>query len=321
MTHPSRPSPYHASSTPPTATDAAPLHAGLRADAAARALAQRLARLEEVDPAREARLLVHEVLQRRTPPADLRLAPETVLTADEVAQLTGWAAARLARQPLAQLIGRRDFWSVQLAVTPDVLTPRPETEHVVEALLDAAPEPRRPLRLVDFGVGSGAILLAVLTERPAAWGLGVDRSWPALQVAASNRARLARNDPTLAARCALLAADWDSALVHAQSGAGFDLIAANPPYITSEALTRLQPEVRDHEPRLALDGGADGLDAYRRLVVGARHVAAAGATLALEVGAGQSAAVRALAAEAGWRDISAGRDLAGHERVVTARNG
>ncbi|MCG8443949.1 MAG: peptide chain release factor N(5)-glutamine methyltransferase, partial [Caulobacterales bacterium] len=213
---------------------------------------------------------------------------------------------RLARAPLAHILGARGFWSLDLAVTPDVLVPRPETEHVVEALL-AADAPAHA-RVLDLGVGSGAILLSVLAERPDAFGLGVDASPAAIAVARRNARAHA-----LAGRCAFLVSDWDAAL-----DARFDLIACNPPYVRSGDIAALEPEVRDHEPRGALDGGADGLDAYRRLAPRLTVLLAPGGTAAFEVGAGQAGPVKELFTLAGL-SVELGRDLAGRDRVVRAR--
>jgi release factor glutamine methyltransferase len=196
-----------------------------------------------------------------------------------------------------------------LQVTPDVLTPRPDTECVVDAVLKATGEHER-LSILDLGVGSGAILLAILAERPNARGLGVDVSEDALAVARDNAAHLG-----LAGRCALLRGDWADGL----SDASFDIVTANPPYIASEVIETLEPEVRVHEPRLALDGGADGLDAYRRLAPEILRVLKPGGRFAVEIGYDQKAAVEALFQEAGAEEVSTQQDLAGLDRVVLGK--
>ncbi len=298
------------------------LFVGRRADAAARLAAERLRAggLPAEEAGREARLFMHAVLARMEAPADLRVAPETTLDPSTAIELARWVCARVAGRPTAYILGRRAFWRFTFAVDEGVLIPRPETEHVVEALLaavDATPGGRgRAWRVLDLGVGSGAILLSLLAEAPGAWGVGVDRSMDALRVAAANRARLDAAHPGVAARCAFLCGDWTQSLSAARP---FDLIACNPPYIASAALTKLQAEVRDHEPRLALDGGPDGLDAYRRLASAVLGLLGPGGVAAFEVGAGQAQAVAALCEEAGG-DVSARmRDLAGHERTVVVR--
>jgi release factor glutamine methyltransferase len=187
-----------------------------------------------------------------------------------------------------------------------VLTPRPDTETLVELVLRDLPE-AKPFSVLDLGVGSGAILLAILAERPAGRGLGVDVSDEALAVARENAANLG-----LAGRTALLRGDWTRGL----EDAGFDLVVANPPYVRSAEIERLAPEVRDHEPRLALDGGPDGLDAYRLLAPEILRVLKPGGRFAVEIGFDQSAEVAALFTAAGAQDVATYKDLANRDRVV-----
>lgn len=221
-------------------------------------------------------------------------------------QLAALTARRAAREPLAYILGRRDFWSLTLSVTPDVLVPRPETETVVEAVLAAFAE-QEAFSLLDLGVGSGAILLAVLSARPHATGTGVDASEGALAIAAANARRIG-----LADRVQLLRGDWGAAL-----DGVYDAIVSNPPYIESEVIETLDPEVARHEPRLALDGGADGLEAYRRLLPDIARLLRRGGRFALEIGQGQEGAVIALAKAAGLVPEAVRPDLAGIGRVVT----
>ena len=211
----------------------------------------------------------------------------------------------LERVPVAYLTGEREFWSRSFAVTPDVLVPRPETETLVRAVLD-----RAPLRALDFGTGSGVIAAAVALESPATQILALDRSRAALAVAAANFVRHGLRE-----RVALVCADRLSALA-----ARFDLIVANPPYVATSDLERVAPELR-HEPRVALDGGADGLDVVRRLVEEAPPRLLPGGWLLLEVGAGQAMVVAALLGSAGASQREVIRDLAGIERVVAGRFG
>ena len=201
-------------------------------------------------------------------------------------QIERFAARRLAREPVARIVGMREFWGLPLAVTPNVLVPRPETETVVELALDRLDRtgPRtRPLRIADLGTGSGAILLALLSELPNAHAVGTDTDSRALAVARANAARLG-----LAARATFVACDFGAALA-----GPFDLVVSNPPYIASAEIATLAPEVREHDPRGALDGGADGLTAYRAIAADARRLLRPSGHLVVEIGAGQEQAVTA----------------------------
>jgi len=229
-----------------------------------------------------------------------------VLTPEQEARLEDYLERRSRREPVSHILGRKGFWKIMLQVTPDVLTPRPDTECVVDAVLKSTAEHDR-LSILDLGVGSGAILLAILAERPNARGLGVDVSEDALAVARDNAAHLG-----LAGRCALLRGDWTQGL----SDASFDIVTANPPYIATDVIETLEPEVRVHEPRLALDGGPDGLDAYRSLAPEILRVLKPGGRFAVEIGYDQKSAVEALFREAGAEAVRTQQDLAGLDRVV-----
>lgn len=211
---------------------------------------------------------------------------------------------RAVGEPIAYIIGRREFWSLDLAVTPDVLIPRPDSETLIEAALATLPRP--PARILDLGTGSGALLLAALSEWPAATGLGIDASPTALAVARGNADRLGFGD-----RAAFALGDWGQGLVER-----FDLILCNPPYVESAA--DLSPEVR-REPATALFAGAEGLDEYRRLVPQLPGLLAPGGIAVVEIGHTQAMAVLDLAAASGLRgDVR--RDLGGHDRcLVLAR--
>ncbi len=228
------------------------------------------------------------------------------MTDDQAAELERLLARRERREPVSQILGVKGFWKIMLRVTPQVLTPRPETESLLDVMLPRIPTDRR-VRVLDLGVGSGALLLAILGERPNAVGLGVDASEDALAVARENAANLG-----LAGRAALLRSDWTTGL----AAESFDIVVANPPYIASGDIAALAPEVRDHEPRLALDGGPDGLDAYRRLAPEILNVLVPGGLFAVEVGLGQAPAVRKLFAEAGAAALSIHRDLSDRDRIV-----
>jgi release factor glutamine methyltransferase len=233
--------------------------------------------------------------------------PYRELTAEQEAMLEDFLARRARREPVSHIIGRKGFWKILLQVNKNVLTPRPETEVIVDEVLKAFPE-AMPFSMLDLGVGSGTILLAVLAERPAAKGLGVDASSEALAVARDNAANLDLNT-----RAAFLHGDWTAGL----ADASFDLVVSNPPYIPTAVIETLEPEVRDHEPRLALDGGADGLDAYRLLAPEILRVLKPGGMFAVEIGYDQSEAVEALFNAAGAQAVRTIKDLSTHDRVVT----
>lgn len=230
--------------------------------------------------------------------------PYRVLSTAQGQRLEALLARREAREPVAYILGRKGFWTLDLEVGPAVLTPRPETEHVVEAALKLA---GAQARVLDLGVGSGAILLAILSERPDATGLGVDVSAAALELAQRNAAALG-----LAGRASFQQGDWAENL---PNGA-FDIVVSNPPYIETEIIKALAPEISRYEPRIALDGGADGLDAYRAIAAELPRLLAANGGFALEVGAGQAEAVAGLCAAAGLQVRPALPDLAGISRVV-----
>lgn len=238
--------------------------------------------------------------------ADIVGDPYREIGPEEAARLDDYLERRIRREPVSHILGRRGFWNIMLGVSPGVLTPRPETEVIVDHALRLFPE-GRPLRILDLGVGSGAILLAILAERPAARGLGVDVSEEALAVARDNAASLG-----LAGRVALLRGDWTAGLAEAD----FDLVVSNPPYIATGVIETLDPEVRVYEPRLALDGGADGLDAYRRLAPEILRVLKPGGRFLVEIGYDQRTAVETLFREAGAVEVETLQDLSTHDRVV-----
>jgi release factor glutamine methyltransferase len=218
---------------------------------------------------------------------------------------------RRAGEPLAYIAGRRGFWTLELEVTPDVLVPRPETELLVERALqhgDAAATDARPCRVVDLGTGSGAIALAIASERPAWQVTGIDVSAAALAVARRNAQRLGL------ARLRLLEGSWFVPV----GAERFDLVISNPPYVAAGDPAMNDPGLR-HEPRLALTPGADGLAALREITAQAPRHLAAGGWLLLEHGAGQAAAVRTLLETQGYGHVGSHRDLAGHERVTEGR--
>ena len=233
------------------------------------------------------------------------------LTLEQAEAIDALAARRLRREPVARIFGHKEFWNLSLQLGPAVLVPRPETETVVEAALDAVARDARPmtqLRILDIGTGSGALLLALLSELPNAVGTATDISAAALDVARANAERSG-----LAGRCTFIACD-----IAAGVPGPFDLIVSNPPYVVHGEIASLAPEVRDYDPALALDGGADGLDGYRAIAAQARGLLAPGGKLIVELGAGQEAAVRALFTNAGLTAAAVLNDLAGIPRALTA---
>jgi release factor glutamine methyltransferase len=265
---------------------------------------QRLEAAGLAGPVIDARLLVEAAADATR--ADIVGDPYRALTPEQEAKLEDYLARREHREPVSHILGRKGFWKIMLGVTPDVLTPRPDTETVVEWVLRDFPE-HAAWSVLDLGVGSGAILLSILAERPAARGMGVDVSEEALAVARDNAAHLG-----LAGRMTLLRGDWTEGL----PDDGFDLVVSNPPYIASGVMETLEPEVRDHEPRLALEGGPDGLMHYRRLAPEVLRVLKPGGRFAVEIGYDQKAAVEALFREAGAADVQTLKDLGDRDRVV-----
>jgi release factor glutamine methyltransferase len=213
---------------------------------------------------------------------------------------------RLRREPVSRILGRKGFWKILLTVTPDVLSPRPDTETLLDVVLKAKTE-REAFTACDLGTGSGAILLALLAERPAAKGVGTDVSSEALAVARENAANLDLNG-----RATFIRTDWAAGF----ADASFDVVLSNPPYIPTGDIPGLDPEVRDHDPHLALDGGADGLDAYRALAPEIARILKPGGLYAVEIGWDQGEAVSALFTAAGL-EAKVVKDLADRDRVVT----
>ncbi len=239
-------------------------------------------------------------------------AANRCLTAMEAAHLEEFARRRLAGEPVARILGTREFWGLPLKLSAATLEPRPDTETVVELALDmlhAVPRPDRP-RIADIGTGSGAILLALLSELPDAYGVGTDISEQALQTARRNAVDLG-----LADRADFAACDYAAALA-----GPFDLVVSNPPYVRSAEIAGLAAEVRDHDPRAALDGGADGLDAYRALIPQAAGLLEPQGALVVETGQGQSGDIQALMTAAGLMlPVAPKADLAGVRRAVAGR--
>ena len=271
-------------------------------------------------PRREARLLASYLLG----------APVTALSDVGLpVERSRWAALvarRAAREPLALITGRRGFWTLDLAVSPDTLVPRPDSETLIEAALAAFPARDAVARILDLGTGTGCLLLAALSEFPAAFGVGIDLSPAAARLAAANAAACG-----LTERVAFAAGDWGEAVggeavggeavggeaVGGEAvGGRFDLILCNPPYIATAELAQLMPEVRLYEPGRALDGGYWGLAAYARILPSLPALLAPAGVAILEVGAGQLADVSALARRAKLTHIASRVDLGGVERAL-----
>ncbi len=277
---------------------------------ARRALTEKFRAAGIDSPELDARILVGHALGLDH--AALAAAPERILGPNETDAIGALARRRLAREPIARILGSKEFWSLRLRLGDAALVPRPETETVVEvalAAIDADGSRSRALRIADLGSGSGALLLALLSELPNGFGIGTDTSLRALLVARDNARRLG-----LLARAAFLACDMAAAL-----GGPFDLIVSNPPYIASGDIAALAPEVRDFDPRAALDGGPDGLDCYRAIAAAVPALLIPGGSLVVELGAGRARAVAALLSAAGLAPAPPHPDLNDVPRALLAR--
>jgi release factor glutamine methyltransferase len=256
-------------------------------------------------PAIDARLLLEAASGASR--LEILTDPHRPLTPDQQTTLTGYLERRLRREPVSRILGRKGFWKIMLNVTPDVLSPRPDTETILDVAMLAF-EPAQAFNVIDLGTGSGAILLAVLSERPGARGVGTDISSEALAVARENAANL-----DLDGRATFLRTEWAAGF----GDTSFDLVVSNPPYIPSGDIPGLDPEVRDHDPLLALDGGPDGLQAYRDLAPEIARILKPGGIFAVEIGWDQGPQVKALFEAAGLADVKVVRDLGDRHRVVT----
>jgi release factor glutamine methyltransferase len=284
---------------------------GLTVDAARRALAARFnaARLDSADL--DARLLLGSALKLDL--TGLIASGARRLTAGEAELVEAFTARRLHGEPVARILGWKEFWGLPLKLSAETLVPRPDTETVVEfalELLRDEPAPDRALRILDIGTGTGAILLALLSERPEAFGVGTDISESALQTARENAAALG-----LASRAGFVACSYAAALK-----GPFDLMVSNPPYVRSADIAGLAEEVRAYDPHAALDGGADGLAAYRALMPQAMQLLADGGVLVVEAGYGQAGEIEGLMTAAGIAVAAPPKaDLAGIPRAVGGR--
>lgn len=267
----------------------------------------RLAAAGVDNPALDARLLLLEALH--IDEMELIRAPEHGVGDVERRAHADMIARRIAGEPVARLLGAKEFFGLRFALSDATLVPRRETELLVEEALRLFPHRDAPLRLLDLGTGSGCLLLSILHARPNAFGFGLDRAPQAAATARENARALG-----LVRRAAFLAGDWAAAI-----GARFDLVVANPPYVRAGDIAFLAPEVARHDPRLALDGGEDGLDAYRALFSDLPRLMAPGGAALFEIGHDQAEAARALAEAAGFAPGPALADLVGHDRLLRLR--
>ena len=275
------------------------------ASTALRQAAETLAGAGIEDPAREARLLLGRALgvprtEVVTPTAEI----------DQV-QFAALLARRQAREPMAFILGRQGFWTLDLEVSPATLIPRADSETLIEAALAALPARAAVRRVLDLGTGSGCLLLAALVEFSGSWGVGVDISPAAAALAARNAQAAGMAD-----RAAFVCADWAAPI-----GKRFDLVLCNPPYVATPDLAGLMPEVVAHEPGSALDGGQDGLDAYRLVVPALPGLLTDGGVAVLELGRGQDAQVEKMARRAGLDVAALRHDLGGIARALVLRRG
>lgn len=261
-----------------------------------------------IDSARlDARLLVCAATGATI--AGLIAHPERRLSAPEADLLFSMTARRCAREPMSHILGCREFWSLDFEVSASVLTPRPDSEAVIEAACRHIPAPARPFRVLDLGTGSGCLLLALLHEYPEATGVGVDISPAAIALAWRNAEQLG-----LGARSSFIVGDWTAPI-----DGHFDIVLSNPPYIPTGEIEGLAPEVARYEPRGALDGGGDGLNAYRALLPLMARALVAGGTALFEMGAGQDEAIGSLARSCGLEIVGFQADMAGIPRVAVLR--
>ena len=264
-------------------------------------LAARLRAAGGDTPALDARLLVEAVIGGGGTEDDALLGDQAA------ADLGNFAARRLAGEPVWRILGEREFWGLTFKLSPATLEPRPDTETLVEAALDSLRERREEaLSILDLGTGTGCLLIAILSEFRQAKGLGIDLSGEACEVAAANALANGVSD-----RAAFRECDWMKGL-----DGRFDLIVSNPPYIPGGEIPGLDVGVRDYDPLLALDGGVDGLDPYRRFARELPQFLAPGGIVIFEIGAGQEPDVSALMRSEGFRYHGARKDLGGHERAL-----
>jgi release factor glutamine methyltransferase len=269
--------------------------------------AQTLAAAGIDDARRLARRLVAAALDLT--PTEIFAHPERSLSEGAQRRVASMLQRMTAREPLSRIIGRREFWGLEFTLSAETLDPRPESETVIEAVCARLPQRSRPYRFLDLGTGTGCLLLALLHEYPRAYGFGIDAAAGAAVTARGNAHRLG-----FGGRAGFVAGDWTAPIANS-----FDAVVANPPYIERPALATLPPEVRDYDPVLALDGGADGLAAYRAIAREIIRLLPSGGIFATEIGFGQADAVAAMLTGTGLAIDGFVPDLAGITRCVVAR--
>ncbi len=259
------------------------------------------------DALADARFLLAAVLEKE--PKYLFSCMDMCLSGTQQQRLHHLVKRRLAHEPVSRIIGQRGFWTLDLCLSPATLDPRPDSETLIELALEHMAQRQnkdQPLYIADLGTGTGALLLALLSEWPNAYGLGLDISLQALEIARCNAQRHALQE-----RCAFVQGDWGACLTPV-----FDLVISNPPYIPSDDIAALKPDVRCYDPLLALDGGGDGLRAYERLLAATPQMLRSGGILILEAGWDQAADIIKLMQQAGFAHCTTRKDLGGHERAV-----
>ncbi len=261
------------------------------------------------NPRLDARLIVAHALGCQV--EDALIHPERAVDAAACNRIAAMLERRIMREPVSHILGQREFWSMPFLVSADTLTPRPDTEILIEAVLAKlnAEQREQPLSILDLGVGSGCIILSLLSELPSAMGLGIDASEAALDVAKSNAKAL-----DLSARVKFSTGNWTRGL-----DGPFDIVVSNPPYIPAGDIDALEPEVATYEPRLALDGGEDGLEAYRDIACDLGRILAPGGMAGFEVGIHQAEDVAVILRECGFDAVEIHQDLGGVSRVVLVR--
>jgi release factor glutamine methyltransferase len=255
----------------------------------------------------DARLLVAHATENET--ATIFGFPERPIENQQVLLLEASLQRRIAREPMAYILKTREFWSLPFIVSSDTLVPRPDSETLIEAVLEHIPETRRNLSILDLGTGSGCLLLSLLSKFSNAIGIGVDASEAALDIAKQNAAALGLEE-----RATFVVSDWTEKVEDQ-----FDIVIANPPYIPSSDIPNLEADVAQYEPLSALDGGANGLDSYRKILRQLPKVLTDDASIFLESGAGQASAVSEMVREIGFQHIETKKDLAGIERCVIGK--
>ena len=261
-------------------------------------------------PRLDARILIAAATNKE--PQDILLHEELELSPEQTSRLDKLVTRRCAGEPISRILGEREFWGLRFRLSPDTLDPRPDSETLISTIMSITKEDKaKPRQILDVGTGTGCLLLSLLNEWPHSNGIGLDIDFGAVTTACFNAEQLVMKD-----RSKFFVGDWLSSLEYR-----FDVIVSNPPYINTTTINELAPEVRFHDPKKALDGGFDGLAAYRQLIPQCRKYLKVNGLLVLEVGANQGRQVVELLSAAGLACIRAHNDLAGHVRCITCYAG